>query len=54
MKLIDVREAAAKWGMPERRVTTLCRDGKIPGAKKEGKLWMIPVNALCFSALQEE
>ena len=45
MKLIDVREAAAKWGMPERRVTTLCRDGKIPGAKKEGKLWMIPVNA---------
>lgn len=45
MKYIDVKEAAANWSYPERRVTTLCRDGKIPGAKKEGKLWMIPANA---------
>ncbi len=45
MKYIDVREAAGQWDMLERRVTALCRDGKIPGAKKEGKSWLIPVNS---------
>lgn len=45
MNYIDVREAAGKWDMLERRVTSLCRDGKIPGAKKEGKRWMIPADA---------
>lgn len=45
MKYMDVREAAGKWDMLERRVTTLCRDGKIPGATKEGKLWKIPTDA---------
>ncbi len=42
MKFIDVHEAAVKWDMTERRITMLCRDGKIEGAKKEGKLWLIP------------
>ena len=45
MKVIQVREAAQKWDMTERRVTMLCRDGKIKGAKKEGKQWLIPANA---------
>lgn len=45
MKYIEVREAARNWGMLERRVTALCRDGKIPNAKKEGKQWLIPANA---------
>ena len=45
MKYIDVHEAAVKWDMTERRITMLCRDGKIDGAKKEGKLWLIPGNA---------
>jgi galactokinase len=31
-----------KWGMTERRLTTLCRSGRIIGAKKVGKLWLIP------------
>lgn len=44
MKFIDVHEAAAKWDMTERRITMLCRDGKIEGAKKEGKLWFIPAD----------
>ena len=42
MNFIDVHEASAKWDMTERRITMLCRDGKIAGAKKEGKLWLIP------------
>ena len=45
MRYIDVHEAAAKWEMTERRVTMLCRDGKIAGAKKTGKLWGIPEDA---------
>lgn len=45
MKYIDVHEAAEKWQMSERRITSLCRDNKIPGATKDGKLWLIPDNA---------
>ncbi len=45
MSYIDVREAGIKWEMKERRITMLCRDGKIPGAKKSGKTWMIPSDA---------
>ena len=45
MEYIDVRRAAEKWGMTERRVTALCRDGRIVGAKKVGKLWLIPDDA---------
>ena len=41
----DVRETAKKWQMTERRITMLCRDGKIPGAKKDGKSWLIPTDA---------
>ena len=42
---IDVHEASVKWDMTERRITMLCRDGKIKGAKKQGKLWFIPKDA---------
>lgn len=44
MKYIDVHEAAEKWQISERRITALCRDKKIPGVTKEGKLWLIPEN----------
>ena len=43
--MINVQEAAKRWGMTERRVTACCRAGKIIGARKEGKLWYIPDNA---------
>lgn len=42
MEYIDVHQAAELWDMTERRVTALCRDGRIVGAKKVGKLWMLP------------
>lgn len=45
MEYIDVKKAAEKWNVPERRVTALCRDGRIPGAKKDGKLWLLPSDA---------
>lgn len=40
-----VREAAERWELTERRVTGLCRDGKIPGAHKQGRSWLIPGDA---------
>ena len=45
MEYIDVHEAAEKWGLSERRITNLCRNGRIPEAKKSGKLWLIPNTA---------
>lgn len=41
---ISVKEAAMRWDITERRVSTLCRDGKISGAKKRDKRWMIPAD----------
>lgn len=46
MKYLDVHDISEKWNMTERRVTMLCRDGKIANAKKEGKFWYIPENAV--------
>ena len=31
--------------MTERRITGLCREGRIKGAEKNGKSWLIPVDA---------
>ena len=42
---MDVKTAADRWKLTERRITTLCRNSRIPGAKKEGGLWLIPENA---------
>lgn len=42
---MTVHEASLKWGLKERRVTMLCRNGRIIGVQKEGKTWIIPDNA---------
>ena len=46
MQYNTVQEAAQKWQITERRITKLCREGKILGAKKGRKYWMIPYNAV--------
>ncbi|MDE7298693.1 MAG: ATP-binding protein [Lachnospiraceae bacterium] len=45
MEYIDVHTAAEKWSLKERRVTALCRSGRITGAIKQGKNWLIPACA---------
>ncbi len=40
-----VKETAALWGMSDRQVCKLCKEGRIPGAKKSGKSWVIPADA---------
>lgn len=42
---ITVKQAAEKWGISDRRVRILCSEGKISGATREGRSWMIPSNA---------
>lgn len=42
---MTVKEAAIKWGISERRIRTLCSQGKIDGAFQDGKLWKIPAGA---------
>jgi len=41
--MMKVKDAAAIWGLTPRRVSELCKQGKIANARKVGKAWMIPV-----------
>lgn len=42
---MSVKEAAQLWNITERRVSTLCKEGKIEGAIKRGRSWLIPSDA---------
>lgn len=42
---VTVKVISEKWGISERRVSTLCRDGRIEGAMKSGRSWLVPSNA---------
>ena len=42
---IKIQDASLKWGISERRINTLCLEGRIPGAIKFGNTWAIPENA---------
>ena len=45
MEYISCAEAAAKWGISERRVQKLCESERIPGAVKFSRVWLIPKDA---------
>ena len=40
-----IAEMSEKWGISERRINTLCLEGRIEGAEKFGNVWAIPENA---------
>lgn len=42
---MKISEASEKWGISERRINTLCLEGRIEGAVKFGNTWAIPVGA---------
>lgn len=42
---MSVKEAALLWNISERRISYLCNQGRIAGAKKTGRSWVIPANA---------
>ena len=37
--------AAKRWGISARWVQALCRDRRIPGAKRMGRIWLLPKGA---------
>ena len=42
---ITVQEAAEKWGVTPRQVQILCKEERIIGATRMGRIWVIPENA---------
>lgn len=42
MELLTTTEMSEKWNISRRRVTTLCREGRIDGAILRGNTWLIP------------
>jgi len=42
MEYLNITETAEKWGISPRRLQTLCANGKVEGATRFGKAWMIP------------
>lgn len=45
MDYIGIDEAAKRWGLSKRFVQLLCSNGRIEGATRLGRAWMIPKNA---------
>jgi DNA-binding CsgD family transcriptional regulator len=45
MEYVKINDIAKKWGLSVRTVQLLCHDGKVEGAMRFGRAWMIPRNA---------
>lgn len=45
MEYLKISDVADAWGISSRRLQTLCSEGKIEGAMRFGRAWMIPKNA---------
>ena len=43
---VTSRYKAYEWGISQRRVSILCKQGRIPGAKLVANRWFIPTDAL--------
>lgn len=42
---ITVQETASKWGITPRQVQILCKNGRIKGASRMSRIWIIPESA---------
>ena len=49
---VSPEEAAKAFSVQPETIRRLCRDGKIPGARKIGKVWRIPKSFLSSDANQ--
>lgn len=45
MEYITTKEASEKWGISTIRITVLANEGRIPGAQRLGRSWIIPATA---------
>ncbi len=46
MNYLNAKQFSENWGISERRIIKLCKDGRIDGATKNGRQWLIPENTL--------
>ncbi|MCI1723734.1 MAG: DNA-binding protein [Lachnospiraceae bacterium] len=45
MEYKTISQKAEEWGISEKRVQVLCREGRIRGAMRFGRVWAIPAEA---------
>ena len=45
MEVMSAKEAAAKWGISQRRVAVLCSENRIANAQIVGNMWILPTDA---------
>lgn len=45
MEYLTTVEMSKRWNVSSRRIGVLCTEGRIDGAIKKGKMWLIPVDA---------
>ena len=46
MEYLTTVEMSEKWNITSRRIGVLCSEGRIGGAIKKGKTWLIPSDAV--------
>ena len=46
MNFLNAKQLSEIWSISERRIIKLCNDGRIDGAIKNGRQWLIPENTL--------
>lgn len=46
MEYLTTVELSQKWNITSRRIGVLCAEGRIDGAIKKGKTWLIPSDAI--------
>lgn len=46
MEYLSVKEMSNHWNMKERKVTSLCRENRIPGVQKKNNTWLIPSDSV--------
>ena len=52
MEYMSLKEAAARWNMPGKRVASLCEEGRIAYAVWDAGDWRIPATANCPGAAE--
>lgn len=45
MEYLTTIEMSEKWNITSRRIGVLCAEGRVEGAIKKGKTWLIPSEA---------
>ena len=45
MDFLTTKQASEIWGISQRRVAILCEEGRIIGAVKAGRTWLMPTDA---------